>query len=90
MGATARGKTDETEAGHTSVIRAEVISKSDEAYNHFMAIQSTTFGCIELSGKEAKWLPRHMIEDKLNLAAKASLAHGQAVLARIASVYSRP
>ncbi|MHB1751656.1 MAG: hypothetical protein ACYCTF_02950 [Acidiferrobacter sp.] len=53
-----------------------------------MAIKSTTFGCIELSGKEAKWLPRHMIEDKLNLAAKASLAHGQAVLARIASVYS--
>lgn len=51
-----------------------------------MAIQSTTFGRIELSGKEAERFQRHMTEDKPNLAAKASLARGQAMLARISSV----
>jgi hypothetical protein len=57
-----------------------------EAYNHCMAIQSTTFGRVELSGKEAERFQRHMTEDKPNLAAKASLARGQAMLARVASV----
>lgn len=55
------------------------------AYNSKMAIQSTTFGRVELSGKEAERFQRHMTEDKPNLAAKASLARGQAMLARIAS-----
>jgi hypothetical protein len=50
-----------------------------------MAIQSTTFGRIELSGKEAERFQRHMTEDKPNLAAKASLARGQTMLACITS-----
>ena len=51
-----------------------------------MAILSTTFGRVELSGKEADRFQRHMTEDKPNPAAKASLALGQAMLARIASI----
>lgn len=50
-----------------------------------MAIQSTTFGRVELSGKEADRFQRHMAEDKPNPAAKASLARGQAMLSRIAA-----
>ncbi|MDP1526395.1 MAG: hypothetical protein Q8M20_11340 [Rhodocyclaceae bacterium] len=50
-----------------------------------MAILSTTFGRVELSGKEAERFQRHMTEDQPNLAAKASLARGKAMLARIAS-----
>jgi hypothetical protein len=50
-----------------------------------MAIQSTTFGRVELSGEEAKRFQRHMSDDKPNLAAQASLARGQAMLARIAA-----
>jgi hypothetical protein len=50
-----------------------------------MAIQSTTFGRVELSGKEAERFQRHMTEDKPNVAAKASLARGQAMLSRTAS-----
>ena len=50
-----------------------------------MAIQSTTFGRVELSGKEAERFQRHMTEDKPNPAAKASLARGQDMLARIAA-----
>lgn len=51
-----------------------------------MAILSTTFGRVELSGKEAERFQRHMTEDKPNLAAKASLVRGQAMLARIAAI----
>lgn len=65
---------------------ARIATRSADAYNHYMAIQSTTFGRVELSGKEAERFQRHMTEDKPNLAAKASLARGQAMLARIASV----
>jgi len=50
-----------------------------------MAIQSSTFGRVELSGKEAERFQRHMTEDKPNFAAKASLARGQEMLARIAT-----
>lgn len=50
-----------------------------------MTIQSTTFGRVELSGKEAERFQRHMTEDKPNLAAKASLARGQAMLVRMAA-----
>ena len=64
---------------------ARIAARSAEAYNLNMAIQSTTFGRVELSGKEAERFQRHMTEDKPNVAAKASLARGQAMLARIAS-----
>lgn len=50
-----------------------------------MAIQSTTFGRVELSGKEAERFQRHMTEDKPNLAARASLARGQSMLTSIAT-----
>ncbi len=72
------------------LIRARVIARiaarSADAYNGPMALQSTTFGRVELSGKEAERFQRHMTEDKPNLAAKASLARGQAMLVRIAAV----
>lgn len=50
-----------------------------------MTIHSTTFGRVELSGKEAERFQRHMTEDKPNPAVKASLARGQAMLVRMAS-----
>ena len=65
--------------------KARIATRSADAYNRCMAIESTTFGRVELSGKEAERFQRHMTEDKPNLAAKASLARGQAMLARIAS-----
>lgn len=66
-------------------VGTSVAARSADAYNHLMAIQSTTFGRVELSGREAERFQRHMTEDKPNLAAKASFARGQAMLARIAS-----
>jgi DNA-binding IclR family transcriptional regulator len=51
-----------------------------------MSILSTAFGRVELSGKAADRFQRHMTEDKPNPAAKASLARGQAMLARIESI----
>lgn len=61
-------------------------TREKDPYNEGMAILSTTFGRVELSGKEADRFQRHMTEDKPNPAAKASLARGQAMLARIASI----
>lgn len=49
-----------------------------------MAIHSTTFGRVELSGKDAERFQRHMTEDKPNPAAKASLARGREMLQRMA------
>lgn len=51
-----------------------------------MGILSTTFGRVELSGEAADRFHRHMTDDKPNLAAKASLARSQAMLARIDSI----
>jgi hypothetical protein len=51
-----------------------------------MSILSTAFRRVELSGKAADRFQRHMNEDKPNPAAKASLARGQAMLARIRSI----
>lgn len=65
---------------------SDVHPTAEHPYNHDMAILSTTFGRVELSGKEADRFQRHMTEDKPNPAAKASLARGQAMLARIASI----
>lgn len=50
-----------------------------------MAIRSTTFGRVELSGKEAARFIRHMEEDKPNKAAQASLARGREVLRQIST-----
>lgn len=50
-----------------------------------MAIHSTTFGRVELSGKDAERFQRHMTEDKPNPAAKASLARGREMLQRMAA-----
>lgn len=60
-------------------------TREKDPYNERMAILSTTFGRVELSGKEADRFQRHMTEDKPNPAAKASLARGQAMLVRMAS-----
>lgn len=52
---------------------------------YIMAIHSTTFGRVELSGKDAERFQRHITEDKPNPAAKASLARGREMLQRIAA-----
>jgi hypothetical protein len=51
-----------------------------------MAIHSTTFGRVELSGKDAERFQRHMSEDKPNPAAEASLARGREMLLRMSAV----
>jgi hypothetical protein len=48
-----------------------------------MAIHTSTFGRVELSGKDAERFQRHMTEDKPNPAAEASLARGREMLRRI-------
>ena len=48
-----------------------------------MAIHSSTFGRVELSGKDAERFQRHMTEDKPNPAAVASLARGREMLLRM-------
>lgn len=50
-----------------------------------MAIHSSTFGRVELSGKDAERFQRHMTEDKPNPAAGASLARGREMLVRMAA-----
>lgn len=52
-----------------------------------MAIHSTTFGRVELSGKDAERFQLHMIEDKPNSAAEASLARGREMLLRMSAVF---
>lgn len=49
-----------------------------------MAIKSSTFGRVELSGKEAARFVQHMAEDKPNKAAAASLARGRDILRQMA------
>jgi hypothetical protein len=50
-----------------------------------MAIHSTTFGRIEISGKDAERFQKHMSEDKPNPAAVASLARGREMLLRMSA-----
>lgn len=48
-----------------------------------MAIKSSTFGRVELSGNDAKRFLRHMAEDKPNNRAQASLARGRDLLRQL-------
>jgi len=48
-----------------------------------MAIKSSTFGRIELSGKEAARFLVHMNEDKANPKAKENLEEGKALRAKM-------
>ena len=51
--------------------------------NQKMAIKSSTFGRVELSGNEAARFVRHMNEDKPNTVAAASLARGRDLVRQI-------
>lgn len=42
-----------------------------------MAIKTSTFGRVEISGKEAARFVRHMEEDKSNKAAQTALVRGR-------------
>lgn len=53
---------------------------------NIMAIKTSTFGRVELSGNEAARFLRHMAEDKPNPRAQATLVRGRAVLRQILSV----
>lgn len=59
-----------------------VIPKFDSKFN-IMAIKTSTFGRVELSGNEAVRFLRHMAEDKPNPRAQATLVRGRAVLRQI-------
>jgi hypothetical protein len=48
-----------------------------------MAIKSSTFGRVELSGKDAARFVRHMSEDKTSPLALAALARGREISERI-------
>jgi FMN-dependent NADH-azoreductase len=48
-----------------------------------MAIKSSTFGRVELSGQEAARFVQHMQEDQPNPAAQATLARGRDLLRQI-------
>ncbi len=48
-----------------------------------MAIKSSTFGRVELSGKDAAQCVQHMNEDKANPLALAALARGRAISEKI-------
>jgi len=48
-----------------------------------MAIKSSTFGRLELSGKDAARFIRHMNEDKPNERVKLALERGREVLAMV-------
>lgn len=48
-----------------------------------MSIKTSTFGRVELSGKEAARFVQHMHEDKPNPAAQATLARGRGLLRQI-------
>lgn len=48
-----------------------------------MAIKSTTFGRVELSGKDAARFIRHMNEDSPNPKVKQALNRGRSILASI-------
>lgn len=46
---------------------------------HHMAIKSSTFGRVELSGKDAARFVQHMNEDKANPLVLAALARGREI-----------
>jgi hypothetical protein len=48
-----------------------------------MAIKSSTFGRVELSGKDAVRFVQHMNEDKANPLALAALARGREISEKI-------
>ena len=48
-----------------------------------MAIKSSTFGRVELSGKDAARFVQHMNEDKPNPLALTALARGRAINEKI-------
>lgn len=48
-----------------------------------MAIKTSTFGRVQLSGKEADRFIRHMQEDKASPAAKATLSRGREILSQM-------
>lgn len=48
-----------------------------------MAIKSSTFGRVELSGKDAARFVQHMNEDKANPLALAALARGREISEKI-------
>jgi hypothetical protein len=48
-----------------------------------MAIKNSTFGRVELSGKDAARFVQHMNEDKANPLALAALARGRKISERI-------
>ena len=48
-----------------------------------MAIKTSTFGRVELSGQEAARFIRHMHEDKPNPTAQAALVRGRELLRQI-------
>lgn len=50
-----------------------------------MAIKTSTFGRVELSGKDAERFQRHMKEDKPNPKAQATLGSGRKLLRLIQS-----
>jgi hypothetical protein len=54
-----------------------------------MAIKTSTFGRVELSGKEAARFIQHMHENKPNPTARATLARGRDVLSQIQSQQAR-
>lgn len=45
-----------------------------------MAIKTSTFGRVELSGKEAARFLQHLNEDKASPAAQATLSRGREIL----------
>ena len=50
-----------------------------------MAIKTSTFGRVELSGEEATWFIKHLEEDKQNPKAQVTLEHGRDLLRQILS-----
>ena len=48
-----------------------------------MAIKSSTFGRVELSGKDAARFIQHMAEDKVNPLALEALARGREISERV-------
>jgi len=54
-----------------------------------MAIKSSTFGRVELTGKDAERLVRHMAEDKPNELAQAALARGRDLLRQFQAAAAR-
>lgn len=58
-------------------------SPTSRIISNTMAIKTSTFGRVELSGNEAVRFLRHMAEDKPNPQAQATLVRGRAVLRQL-------